>query len=392
MRTPARRASRVRVDPEAAPAGRVGQRVLFLEEEIDRVERNGARRRAAARLLDRQVGGEQPVRQPGGSGGDFVAPCSGSYGSWRARRKFGGSAYETRPRREPIFRPMQITRRAEFLSARGKGSRERRRRTRRVAARPNVRRPRRRMESSGRGRWKAGNYWLAIFSTGASASTDAACEAARCEANASANSAACVPTVSSCATTFGSEQLSALSKRVSSVFTVAPNGVGQPRSAMHDRTQRRQHGAGRLPAVGRDDQADRTAVEIRAIVRAQFLERVECVLHEAGDAAVIAGRRDDDRVGLLHGVDQFALRVGQRFVFGRVVRQRMQERAVEQPRACAGRLRAAQCERQRAFGRRRCPGGTANADDERAAVLIECSQGALLGMACPAKHRLKTRW
>ena len=136
---------------------------------------------------------------------------------------------------------------------------------------------------------------------GASASTDAA-EAARCEANASANSAACVPTVSSCATTFGSEQLSALSKRVSSVFTVAPNGVGQPRS-VHDRTQRRQHGAGRLPAVGRDDQADRTAVEIRAIVRAQFLERVECVLHEAGDAAVIAGRRDDDRVGA-HGVDR----------------------------------------------------------------------------------------
>lgn len=152
---------------------------------------------------------------------------------------------------------------------------------------------------------------------------------------------------------------------------------------MHDRTQRRQHGAGRLPAVGGDDQADRATVEIGAIVRAQFLERVERVLHEAGDAAVIAGRRDDDRVSLAYGVDQFALRVGQRFVFGSVVRQRMQERAVEQARACAGRLRTAQRERQRTFGRRRCPGGTANADNERAAVLIECSQGALLGDGLP---------
>lgn len=74
-------------------------------------------------------------------------------------------------------------------------------------------------------------YWLAIFSTGASASTDAACVAARCDANASANSAACAPTVSSWAATFASEQLSALSKRVSSVLTAAPKGVGQPRSA-----------------------------------------------------------------------------------------------------------------------------------------------------------------
>lgn len=147
---------------------------------------------------------------------------------------------------------------------------------------------------------------------------------------------------------------------------------------MDDRAQRRQHGAGRLPAVRGDDQADRAAVEIRALVRAQFLERVERVLHEAGHAAVIAGRRDDDRVGLAHGVDQLALRVGQRFVLGCVVRQRMQERAVEQARARAGGLRTAQCERQRAFGGRRGPGGSANADDERAAVLIECSQGALL--------------
>jgi len=161
---------------------------------------------------------------------------------------------------------------------------------------------------------------------------------------------------------------------------------------MDDRAQRRQHGAGRLPAVRGDDQADRAAVEIRAFVRAQLLERVERVLHETGHAAVIAGRRDDDRVGLAHGVDQLALRVGQRFVFGGVVRQRMQERAVEQARACAGGLRAAQCERQRAFGGRCGSGGPADADDERAAVLIECSQGALLGLACPAKHRLKIRW
>lgn len=156
-----------------------------------------------------------------------------------------------------------------------------------------------------------------------------------------------------------------------------------------DRAQRREHGAGRLPPVRGDDQADRAAVEIRTVVGAQFLERVECVLHEAGHAAVVAGRGDDDRIGFSHGVDQLALCVGERFVFGGVVRQRMQERAVEQARACAGGLCAAQRERQCALGRRRGSGGAADADDEGAAVLIECSQGTLLGWLARLSTGLK---
>lgn len=87
--------SGLRVDPEAAPAGRICERVFLFEEEVDCVERDGARRRAAGGLLDRQVRGEQPIRQPGGSGGHFVAFVA-DRAVHGMRRGFGLSAYENR--------------------------------------------------------------------------------------------------------------------------------------------------------------------------------------------------------------------------------------------------------------------------------------------------------
>lgn len=92
--------------------------MLFLEEEIDRVERHGARRRPAARAFDRQVGGEQPVRQPGGSGSDFIALVADrTVHGVRVKSSDSQRTKTCRPR-EPIFRPMQIMRRAESLSGR----------------------------------------------------------------------------------------------------------------------------------------------------------------------------------------------------------------------------------------------------------------------------------
>jgi len=44
---------------------------------------------------------------------------------------------------------------------------------------------------------------------------------------------------------------------------------------VNDRAQRRQHRAGRLPAIGAGDAADRAAVEIGAAVLAQVLDIVE---------------------------------------------------------------------------------------------------------------------
>ena len=68
-------------------------------------------------------------------------------------------------------------------------------------------------------------------------------------------------------------------------------GIGGPSlKSRDDRAQRRERRAAGLPSVGGDDAADRAAVEIGPRIAAQALERVERILDQAGDRAVVAGR------------------------------------------------------------------------------------------------------
>src|ERR1700761_4322027 len=59
------------VDPQTSPAERVGERMFFVEEVVERVERIRVPRLGRA-FLDGQVGREQPVRQALRSGRDLV--------------------------------------------------------------------------------------------------------------------------------------------------------------------------------------------------------------------------------------------------------------------------------------------------------------------------------
>jgi hypothetical protein len=149
---------------------------------------------------------------------------------------------------------------------------------------------------------------------------------------------------------------------------------GPAAQGVHDRAQRRQYRTGGLPAIGRDHAAHRTAVEVRTLVATQFFERIERILHETGDTAVVAGGGDDQRVGFAHGFDQLELGVGALRIFRGVVRQAMQERAAEQAGTCTRCFRAAQCKTEGTLGRRCRTRGAADADDERPALVIETGQ------------------
>lgn len=60
------------VHPHASPAERISERVLFVEEVIERVEAVGLAARRAG-FFNREVGGEQPVGQKLRGWRDFVA-------------------------------------------------------------------------------------------------------------------------------------------------------------------------------------------------------------------------------------------------------------------------------------------------------------------------------
>src|SRR5579864_4106964 len=143
---------------------------------------------------------------------------------------------------------------------------------------------------------------------------------------------------------------------------------------MNDRAQRCEYRTGSLPPVCRHDAADRAAVQVRTIVGTQFFQRVECVLDKAGDAAVIARRRDDDRVRVANRFDQLKLFVGALRIFRRVMRQAVQKGAPKQMGARTGAFGAAQRETERTFGRRRRARRATDSHDEWPAMMIETCQ------------------
>ena len=109
-----------------------------------------------------------------------------------------------------------------------------------------------------------------------------------------------------------------------------------------------------MPAVGDGGQADGAAVEVRAGVVAEVLDVVQGVLDQPGQRAVVAGRDDDEPVGVADGVDEL-LRAFVALELARVVEGQHQVRARQQPRPDAGLRRRGERDLQRAFGLRALP-------------------------------------
>src|SRR5437899_5922323 len=135
---------------------------------------------------------------------------------------------------------------------------------------------------------------------------------------------------------------------------------------MYDRAHRHQGRAAGLGAIGRDNDAHGLAVEIGPLVVAGQLQRVERVLHHTGKRAMIAGRRQDDPVGLADRLGQLGLLGAGPRGPGVEVGQALQEFAAKHPGPGAGRLRPAQRQRQRPLRHGAGARRAANPDDQGA--------------------------
>ena len=132
---------------------------------------------------------------------------------------------------------------------------------------------------------------------------------------------------------------------------------------LHDGAQFEDHHARPLVAGAAADAADGAAVEIGPRVLAHLLDVVERVLDQPGDGAVIAGRGEDDAVGLPQEIAEtfgfIALGAEARIVIGKGELRPGDERG-----ARAAGFGAPQRQRQGAFGGGAAAQRAADADDE----------------------------
>ena len=141
--------------------------------------------------------------------------------------------------------------------------------------------------------------------------------------------------------------------------------------------------------IRHNDQPDRFALQIRALIIGGEFQEVECVLEDAGNRAVIGGRRPKHELGAPAPVQQFGntgLRSG-RIVVQRPVRvidRQLQRRRIEQMGHGAGRGGKIQGSCQRRSGARRCPQAAAQSDkhgSRRAGLFIGFHLGNSPGFA-----------
>lgn len=109
---------------------------------------------------------------------------------------------------------------------------------------------------------------------------------------------------------------------------------------MHDRSQSRKRTHAGLPPSGGDDTADGTPVKVASLVVSQIIEKIQRVLHQPGNAAVVTRTCDDHSVGCPHHFHELTLLVVSLRIFRRVVRKPGQECPVEK-----------ECTRTRFLGR-----------------------------------------
>jgi hypothetical protein len=104
---------------------------------------------------------------------------------------------------------------------------------------------------------------------------------------------------------------------------------------MHDRSQSRKRTHAGLPPGGGDDAPDGASIEVASLVVSQIIEQIERILHQPGNAAVIAWTCDDQSVGSPHHFNELMLLFVAFRVFRRIVRKPRKESAIEKQRASA---------------------------------------------------------